>query len=343
VLLYLATLLLHAVFMSYVLAGSLLVAGAKISALVSGKASGALQQILVDWLPFALSAAITAGIAPLLFVQILYQEEFYTANLLSFHRWMAILPVLIVAFYLLYVLKARGVAPRLSAAVAVLVAALVLFVGWSWVENHMLSLDRSAWARQYESSSLVYRDPAVAARLAFWVAAAIPTASQLLLRQVIARASATDGGDEQVFGGLARASVASLVAAVLLAAPVLRGEWALHAPSLSAHSGALQTSLGLAGVGAALQLLSWRRSLRGARPAPLALHLGGIGVVLFWWGLLSAREVVRLASVDTAALFARHARVATSSGAIVFSVFVILAILVVLWIAREVRRALRAR
>jgi hypothetical protein len=73
------------------------------------------------------------------------------------------------------------------------------------------------------------------------------------------------------------------------------------------------------------------------------LHLGGIGVVLFWWGLLSAREVVRLASVDTAALFARHARVATSSGAIVFSVFVILAILVVLWIAREVRRALRAR
>jgi hypothetical protein len=343
VLLYLATLLLHAVFMSYVLAGSLVVAVAKVAALLRGRATGTLVKILVDWLPFALSAAITAGIAPLLFVQILYQEEFYTANLLSFHRWMAILPVLIVAFYLLYVLKARGIAPRLSAAVAVVVAGLVLFVGWSWVENHMLALDRDAWVRQYATSALVYREPAIAARLAFWVAAAIPTAAHLLLRQVLARASETDGGDERTFGGLARASIAALVVAVLLAAPVLRGEWALHTPALGASSDPLRTSLGVAGVGAALQLLSWRRSLRGGRPAPFALHLGALGVALFWWGLLSAREVVRLASLDTAALFARHARVATSAGAVVFLVFAVLALACVFWIAREVRRAIHAR
>lgn len=343
VVLYLATLLLHAVFMSYVLAGALMVAVGKVSALLRGRESGTLLKILVDWLPFALSAAITAGIAPLLFVQILYQEEFYTANLLSFHRWMAILPVLIVAFYLLYVLKVRGIAPRTAAAVAVVVAALVSFVGWSWVENHLLALDRGAWTRQYAEGALVYRDPAVAARLAFWVAAAIPTAAQLLARQVIARASATDGGDPGVFGALARASILSLVAAVLLAAPVLRGEWTLHAPSLSAHDDALRTSLGLAGVGAALQLLCWRRSIRGGRPTPVALFLGGLGVALFWWGLLSAREVVRLASLDTQALFARHARVATSSGAVVFSVFALLGVGCVVWIGRVVARALRPR
>ena len=51
------------------------------------------------------SAAITAGVAPLLFLQILYQREFYTANLLLFNRWMAILPVLIVGFYSLYLIK----------------------------------------------------------------------------------------------------------------------------------------------------------------------------------------------------------------------------------------------
>ena len=113
--LYLVTLLTHALFMSYVLGGALAVAFVRLHGV---RENGPVTRTFIDWLPFALSAAITAGVAPLLFVQILYQREFYTANLLSFHRWMAILPVLIGAFYLLYLLKARPHARRLSAAVA---------------------------------------------------------------------------------------------------------------------------------------------------------------------------------------------------------------------------------
>src|SRR6476620_4982881 len=98
--LYLGTLLLHVLPMAYVVAGSALLMPRVLTQphLIADPLTLHLRQ----WLPFVLSAAITAGVAPLLFLQILYQREFYTANLLLFNRWMAILPVLIAGFYMLY-------------------------------------------------------------------------------------------------------------------------------------------------------------------------------------------------------------------------------------------------
>ena len=82
VVLYAATLLLHVAFMSYVLVGALLLGLAGLRARLhaahrSGHADGTggdrgalapMARVLKDWMPSALSAAITAGIAPLLFV-----------------------------------------------------------------------------------------------------------------------------------------------------------------------------------------------------------------------------------------------------------------------------------
>ena len=91
---YVLTLVLHVVFMNYVFAGSAYLA---VVAVFQGKeaadpATSRLSTVLRDWMPAMLSGAITAGIAPLLFLQILYQRNHYVANLLLFHRWMALLP-----------------------------------------------------------------------------------------------------------------------------------------------------------------------------------------------------------------------------------------------------------
>ena len=75
--LYLVTFALHAVFVSYVAAGS---AYALVAAL--RRSSDPIAARARDWLPFMLGAGITAGIGPLLFVQLLYQRRFYSANLL---------------------------------------------------------------------------------------------------------------------------------------------------------------------------------------------------------------------------------------------------------------------
>src|SRR5579871_3416916 len=142
---YLVTLVIHVVFMNYVFAGTAYLAILSVFAPdpPDGAKSNRMALCLKDWMPFMLSAAITAGVAPLLFVQILYRYNFYTANLLLFHRWMAILPVLIVGFYLLYVLKSKaGSAMSLTARALVGCGALACFAftGWSWTENHLLSL-----------------------------------------------------------------------------------------------------------------------------------------------------------------------------------------------------------
>jgi hypothetical protein len=81
-LLYIATLALHAVFGGYVLVGSA-------HALVRRDAVAATVR---DRLPFMLGCGITAGVAPLVFVQLLHQRRFYTANLLLGPRWGAVVP-----------------------------------------------------------------------------------------------------------------------------------------------------------------------------------------------------------------------------------------------------------
>ena len=88
--LYVVTLALHAAFVGYVLGGSGWVAVAALR-----RRPDPVAAVARDWLPFALGAAITAGVAPLLFVQLVHQERFYTSNLLLFNRWMAVVPVLI--------------------------------------------------------------------------------------------------------------------------------------------------------------------------------------------------------------------------------------------------------
>jgi hypothetical protein len=168
--LYVVTLAIHAIFVGYVLGGTGWCAVAAVR-----RRDGAVAQIARDWLPFALGAAITAGVAPLLFVQILYQERFYTSNLLLFNRWMAVVPVLVVGFYLLYVHKsARVRRPWLRAVVPIAATCCFVFVAFSWTENHLLSLDDRAWIAFWGERRWFYDPPALAPRLLGWLAAALP-------------------------------------------------------------------------------------------------------------------------------------------------------------------------
>src|SRR6185295_3004757 len=94
--LYVLTLALHAVFVGYVLIGS---AYATVQAI--RKADDPLAAQVRDYLPFMLGCGITAGVAPLLFLQLLYQRHFYSTNLVMGPRWGAVVPALIAGFYAL--------------------------------------------------------------------------------------------------------------------------------------------------------------------------------------------------------------------------------------------------
>lgn len=343
--LYVVTLLMHIVFMSYVLAGSIMLGVAGFRGMLGSKAKpsdwSAVTTILKDWMPFALSAAITAGIAPLLFIQILYQQEFYTANLLSFHRWMAILPVLIVAFYLLYLLKAHRIEGKtaLQGIVAMLVMACILFVGWSWVENHLLSLNRAAWPTQYEVQAMVYKDPAILPRLGFWIASALPTACLLLAWQLRAGASGVAAESaKRATRPLAWLALISVIVAAVAAWPVIRG--VLPAAGVPASEISIRIGMAIAGFGVLLQVVGWLPALSGKPIGRASLSLVSAGAALFWLGVLMSREVARLSIIGTEAVFARHERVGTIAGFVIFLTFAVIGLGTIGWIVRSVRKQL---
>ncbi|HTL34896.1 MAG TPA: hypothetical protein VL326_17325 [Kofleriaceae bacterium] len=152
--LYLATLALHAVFIGYVVAGT---------AFVLFRRHDPMAATVRDRLPFMLGAGITAGVAPLLFIQLLYQHRFYTANLLLGPRWLAVVPVLIVGFYGLYIQKVSDKWRRPAQMVAL---ACFVFVGWSWSELHELMKADPAWHDFYAAGQRVYFAGSIAPRAA---------------------------------------------------------------------------------------------------------------------------------------------------------------------------------
>ncbi|HEX7836093.1 MAG TPA: hypothetical protein VF469_01455, partial [Kofleriaceae bacterium] len=161
--LYLLTFALHAVFVSYVAAGT----GYALVAALRGGADPIAARTR-DWLPFMLGAGITAGVGPLLFLQLLYQRRFYTANLLMGPRWGAVVPALIVGFYALYLAKAFEHRRRLALGVG---AVCFSFVAWSWTELHQVMLDDAGWRAMYAAGERFHRDAAIVPRLAIWLGA----------------------------------------------------------------------------------------------------------------------------------------------------------------------------
>ena len=60
----------------------------------------AVTRTLLVFLPFLLSMGVTLGIAPLLFVQVLYGNFFYSANVLIAGWWLLVVPLVIANLYL---------------------------------------------------------------------------------------------------------------------------------------------------------------------------------------------------------------------------------------------------
>jgi len=103
------TFFLHLVFMNLTLGGTLLAA---ISQVASRGRAGDVRTVLASRLMtvnnYGISLTITSGVAPLLFVQVLYQQYFYPATILLGWIWFFFLVMLTVGYYSAYAYKFRG-------------------------------------------------------------------------------------------------------------------------------------------------------------------------------------------------------------------------------------------
>jgi hypothetical protein len=308
--------------MHYVLAGSLYVAW---SMLFPGRGAEPrrLQPLatrLRDWMPFMLSAAITAGVAPLLFIQIVYPRQFYTANLLLSWRWMVVIPVLIGAFYLLYVIKSHWVEriPR-GARIVVAGAAAVcfLFVGFCWTANYLLAQNEAAWPEMFATGSLPFSAAEVLLRMAVWIGVSFTSLAAIAAWQLHATGEDRFGRDTareyrrlaaMTLGGLGTAAVAAAWYQFLLPPTIgqaLRGPLALPYGILLA-------------IAAAAFAACWLRRFWSPVPSRAWLVAMTAAWVLMLLSASVLREAIRLAGVDLNRLMAEHAEAARIGGLVVF-------------------------
>ncbi len=325
--LYVATFALHQALVHYVAAGSLYVTWATVfpGGQEQPRAAQPLAATLRDWLPFGLGAAITAGIAPLLFVQILYPREFYTANLLLAWRWLIVIPVLGAAFYLLYLLKSERLArwpPTAQRAVAVVTTGCLLFVGFCWTSNHLLSIREESWPAVYDGGRLPQSAVEVSSRLLVWLGGAFMTMSvvagwQLCLRQPRADEKAAEAVETR------RLVLLSICGAGLAVVGGLGYVWqsttlaqVLRAPLTLAYSIAALLGVGLQGS-------AWLWQLRTVRLARRPLAIASLGAVLALIAVSVLREALRLTALDLEALYPQHAEAARIGGLTIFFLFAV--------------------
>lgn len=342
--LYVLTLVVHVGFMSYVLAGSGYVA----LAAVRGRAkSDPIAVVLRDWLPFALGGAITAGVAPLLFVQILYKESFYTANLLLFHRWMVMIPVLMAGFYLLYLAKSKAVDEVVGGMArrgqwvrsAISLAAFLCFAvtAYSWTENHTLALDRSEWVGFYIEKPVVYARTAVILRAAMWIVGGFPLMALVMAWQM-RRREASDTERGAITRRLALVAVIGLVTSAIVGlAYAMVSE---QSDDIAALTGQATFHVAVLAVAIAAQIAAWLWMWRARRLTSRTLRIASAAAVVAVLVTALLREALRMSSLDLVPLFKLHADAFESGGMVVFAVFLVINTALIIGCLRLVRRGL---
>lgn len=113
-----------------------------------------LARHLVSMLPITLAATITLGVAPLLFIQTLYGQLFYTSSILMAWPWFAVVPLVIVAYSGIYLYALEG--ERLGMAriwVGAGSALLLTVVAFLYVNNLTLMLTPDRWHDIYADHS----------------------------------------------------------------------------------------------------------------------------------------------------------------------------------------------
>jgi hypothetical protein len=180
------TFLLHLLAMNVLLGGSIL-------ALVSRRAvSGpnadhhrAFLALFTRHAPVMVAATVSLGVAPLLLVQVLYGRLFFASSVLMAWFWLAVVPILIVAYYGTYLLAYRGEAVgRPAPVLGTLVAVLFAAIGFVYVTNMTLMLRPDTFVSAFRESGqglhLNLGDPTFVPRYLHFLLGAVAVAAAAL-------------------------------------------------------------------------------------------------------------------------------------------------------------------
>jgi hypothetical protein len=143
------TWVLHIVLMNTMLGGTII---ALVNSLRGGESNLGVSRFASKLIPFAVALAVNAGVAPLLFLQVLYGHFVYVSSILMAVYWLSIVLMLILAYYGVYLFRYKfdswGKGRNLILGFS---AALFLLIGFLFTNNWTLALSPEKWAAYFEN------------------------------------------------------------------------------------------------------------------------------------------------------------------------------------------------
>jgi hypothetical protein len=109
---------------------------------------------LAKALPFLVAFTVNLGVAALLFLQVLYGHLFYTSSILMAVFWLAVIPMLLVAYFAVYYYDFRfPELPRVAMILPALALLIFLCIAFIYTNNMTLMLDPQKWDAYFHNSS----------------------------------------------------------------------------------------------------------------------------------------------------------------------------------------------
>ena len=176
--------LLHVLPMNFVLGGSFIAVIARLRAATHGD-SRRLARWMATLMPPMVATAVTFGVATLLFLQALYGRLFFSSSVILGWFWFAVVPILIIAYYLTYVVAFRGKETGGAATLATAASALLfLSIAFIYSNNMTMSLRPETMQALHRGSTAAMHlnlgDPTLVPRFLHMLLGAIAVAGMVV-------------------------------------------------------------------------------------------------------------------------------------------------------------------
>lgn len=111
-----------------------------------------MDRFVVGKLPFTIAFTVNFGVAPLLFLQVIYGQFIYTSSVLMAWIWLSVVAILIVGYYGVYIYSIKW--EQLGTArgfVSGMVACCFLLIAFIFVNNMTMMLVPETWQRYFDN------------------------------------------------------------------------------------------------------------------------------------------------------------------------------------------------
>jgi len=216
---FILTFALHLLFMNAMLGSSII---GLITSLKGTRQDLFIAQEISLKLPYTIAFTVNVGVAPLLFIQVLYGNFIYTSSVLMGWYWLSIIGILIIAYYSAYLFDfkfdALGSARSIFIAVCVI---LMLFIAFLFTSNITLMLTPEKWTRYFSNAGgtiLNLSEPTLIPRYLHFVCASLAVGGLFLaiigkIKTIIGKEN--NNFKEMISSGMKWFSYATLVQVII--------------------------------------------------------------------------------------------------------------------------------